>query len=267
MVSINWSCPAIFVVAPLLLLLLFPGATLFAGALDDVKAGFAAVERGDGKEAVTLLTRAIDSGELSIGNRFLARVNRGNLFLEEGRYDRAVEDFTSAITVNPLYALVYYNRSLARHFQGKHDIAIEDFNRAITLDSKMYHAFYSRGLSSIGKGQFGSAIKDLSKAIELEPGDAYTYNSLSWLLATVDQGKFRDGKRAVELAKKAVELTGAKESGPLDTLAAAYAEAGDFNSAKGTQKEAILLASEKKEIETYKKRLALYEAGTPYREK
>jgi len=87
-------------------------------------------------------------------------------------------------------------------------------------------------------------------------------------MATCPDGRYRDDKRAVELAKKAVALNDL--AGCLDTLAAAYAEAGRFQDAIKTQERAITKLKqegETKNLPQYEKRLSSYKAGKPWREK
>ena len=89
---------------------------------------------------------------------------------------------------------------------------------------------------------------------------------LAWLLATAPDDKVRDGKRAVELAKTACELTEHKNGGYLDTLAAAYAEAGDFKNAVEWQEKAIKAGDMPiKDMDAAKKRLELFKNKKPYR--
>ncbi len=90
-------------------------------------------------------------------------------------------------------------------------------------------------------------------------------NGLSWILATSSNDKIRNGERAVELATRACELTEWENDGFLDTLASAYAEAGDFDSAIEYQTKALKLAEEKN-TEEYRKRLKLFRGRKPYRE-
>jgi Flp pilus assembly protein TadD len=94
-------------------------------------------------------------------------------------------------------------------------------------------------------------------------------NNLAWLLATCGDGSVRNGQRALELAERANRLAGGQDVRVLDTLAAAYAEAGRFEEAVRTVQAAIQLASATGRTESARRmqeRLRLYQAGQPYRE-
>ena len=120
----------------------------------------------------------------------------------------------------------------------------------------------------IGAGQFKAAKQSIEEAFKAGSQSAAAYNGLAWLLATCWEGSIRDGKKAIEVATKACELTQWKEPTYLNTLAAAYAEAGRFDEAITWQKKAIdhPEAFGAAELEQVKQRLKLYEAHKPYRE-
>jgi hypothetical protein len=84
-------------------------------------------------------------------------------------------------------------------------------------------------------------------------------------MATCSEEKYRDGKRALEYAEKACELSGWKSWRELGTLAAAYAETGDFSNAMKWQEKAIELANEEQK-QGGDEQLDLYRSHKPYRE-
>lgn len=96
-------------------------------------------------------------------------------------------------------------------------------------------------------------------------GDVFALNNLAWRLATSSDSAIRDGRSAVDFAEKAVAKTD-RNPGTLDTLAAAYAEAGDFPKAASVQRKAIGLCQDEEMKSSFMTRLKLYESNHPYRE-
>jgi tetratricopeptide (TPR) repeat protein len=95
-------------------------------------------------------------------------------------------------------------------------------------------------------------------------GDTQALNEFAWTFATSESAEVRDGRAAVGLAEKAATATGHKDPMLLDTLAAAYAEVGQFTNAARVQKEGIALLEDRKSKEDYGSRLKLYESNSPY---
>ena len=123
------------------------------------------------------------------------------------------------------------------------------------------------GLYATGRGveqNSAEAIKWYRKAAEA--GLPAAQNDFAWMLATSTDASLRNGLLAVTFAEKAVTATRRSDASFLDTLAAAYAEAGDFEKAVAIQNEAITLLKDAASKQDYTSRLRLYEAKTPYRE-
>jgi tetratricopeptide (TPR) repeat protein len=164
-------------------------------------------------------------------------------------------------------AMFFYERGLLNHQNKEYDKAIADFTEAIKVDAKFVPAYAFRGyILSHHKKEYEKGLADYSEAIRLDPKFAYAYNNTAWLLATCPVEKVRNGKKAIEYATKACELTDFKNGSYIDTLAAAYAEAGQFAEAVKYQMQALENAAfEKAEGDSARKRLELYKNKKPFR--
>ena len=160
----------------------------------------------------------------------------------------------------------YAGRGYAWYFKGEYDKAISDDNEAIRLDPRSATSYYNRGNSREAKAEYGQALSDYGEAVRIRPKYVSPWGARAWLEATCPDAKYRDGKKAVEDAATASQLTAGKELRTLETLAAAYAEAGDFPSAVMWQEKALELAPEKLK-RSVRFRLDLYNSGRPYHQK
>jgi len=114
-----------------------------------------------------------------------------------------------------------------------------------------------------------AGIEQWEISLQIDPDDGNALNNLAWVLATYPADTIRDGKRAVELAEKAAVLPGGEAPIVLRTLAAGYAEAGDFSNAVNTAQHALDLATGQNNTSlaaTLRHEIELYQARTPYRE-
>jgi tetratricopeptide (TPR) repeat protein len=225
--------------------------------------GIAWERKGEYDKAITDYTESIRL-DPKHGSSFL---NRGNAWDRKGEDDNAIRDYTEAIRLNPKHALAFQNRARVWERKGEDDKAIADYAEAIRLSPKDARARYNRGVFWEGKGRYENAIKDYDEAIRLDPKYSRPYNNRAWVRATCPDGKYRDGKAAVEDAKRACELSGWKLAEQIDTLAAAYAEVGDFAKAVEYQEKALAdKGFEKEHGKGARERLELYRDEKPYRE-
>jgi len=136
----------------------------------------------------------------------LAWCSRGNAYKNQKRFDKALADASKAIELDPTKAYAWRNRGSIYSELKQWDKALADYTKAIELDPTNAPGWNSRGDIYSKLKQFDKALAHFTKAIEIDPKNADGHNELAWLLATHPNPKARDPRRAVELAKKAVEL-------------------------------------------------------------
>jgi Flp pilus assembly protein TadD len=121
------------------------------------------------------------------------------------------------------------------------DKAVADLTRAHELDSQDPEVLHDRATAYARLGRWARAIADQNRLVEMAPKSALAHNDLAWLLATCPQERLRDPKRAVELARKAVELE-PKEGGYWNTLGAAQYRAGSWKGAVEALEKSMALS-------------------------
>ncbi len=195
---------------------------------------------------------------------------RGYIWLMKGEDDRAIADFNEGIRLDPTIARFYLHRAEVLMRKDEFDRALADFTEVIRLDTEKRfreEPYYKRAVAWAIKGETERAVADFSEAIRINPSHARSLNLLAWYLAVARNDKIRDGKRAIALATRACELTSWKEPRFLDTLAATYAEGGQFAEAIRWQEKALEFPEfEKAQGSSARMRLNLYRAGKPHRE-
>jgi tetratricopeptide (TPR) repeat protein len=190
--------------------------------------------------------------------------NRGLTWVHMGEPDKALSDLNEAIRLDTRNAVAIGNRGFIWYLKGDLDRAFADYNEGIRVDSKLAQNFDFRGVAWTVRGEYEKAIADYNEAIRLDPNRPTAFNNLAWLEATCPKPQCRDGKKAIEHATRACTLNGSKRPNNLSTLAAAYAETGDFPSAVTWLEKTFELAPEASR--TLRSTLELYKAHKPYRE-
>lgn len=151
--------------------------------------------------------------------------------------------------------------------EGMRDEGQADFDAVLAVFPDESGPYFGVGLNFVGLGEHALALAHYDEAIRLDPEIDTYHNNKAWLLATASADSIRDGPLAVATAMRAVELNDIGNNH--DTLAAAYAEAGDFARAVEEQELAIRMF-EDEGYESYipgaERRLELYRQNMPYRE-
>jgi tetratricopeptide (TPR) repeat protein len=190
----------------------------------------------------------------------------GLVFDRRGQWEEAVAQYREALRINPDHVEAHNNLGLAFDRRGQMEEAVAQYREALRVNPGHVEAYTNLGVALARQGKYAEAAAQYAEALRLDPGSAGAYNNRAMLLAACPDATHRDGPRAVEAATRACELTGWKKPGCLDTLAAACAEAGDFDAAVTWQTKAIeSLTDERKKVD-FRSRLVLYQAKTPYRE-
>ena len=202
-------------------------------------------------------------------NCFEALNNLGATLAAKGRFDEAIESYRKAIRIDPNNFEAQYNLGTALAARGQFDEAIENYRKAIQINSNHPETFLHLGMTLGQSGRTREAVAQYREALRLNPNLAGALNNLAWVLAASPDDELRNGPEAVRLAERACELTHYGEPSFLDTLAAAYAEAGRFPEAVATAEKAEQLATTAglaAVAERNRQRLELYRAGKPYHE-
>lgn len=233
----------------------------------------------------------------------LAYGARATLLARKGEFEKALQDFNEIIAMKPTLAKPYQTRGAVHAKLHHYEAARADFDKAIQLDPRSAGAYKMRGMVSVLEGETQKALDDAARAEAIDPATeglaelrvqayiranridearhqldvlaseksrqpARPLNDLAWIKATCADDRIRDGKEAVKAATQACELSHWKNAAVVDTLAASYAEIGDFESAVNYENQALELAPGEMQdrIPAMTDRLSLYRRHEPYRE-
>lgn len=264
----------------------------------------AAALAGDGEErqANDLDELALADFEAAISHdpgKWKALQNRGVSLALRGKLEEALADFAKVLELKPDYPNAWFNQAEIRALQGKwaeaaddysealelkpDDVgtllgrgnallrlekprdALADFQQGLRLEPKNAAALAGRGDAREALGRYAEAAEDYRRAIQLNSKLGKAYRGAAWLMATCPEEEIRNAELAVESARQALNLDTGRDYTYLDTLAAALANAGEFEDAQQTLKKAIQIAPDSA-TGPLRARLELYTLGKPYRQ-
>ncbi len=191
--------------------------------------------------------------------------NRGELKYAKNDFAGALDDYNQAIQLQPNDPGFYSSRGHAKYHLGRANEAMIDYNRAVQLEPNNAAWLVDRGEAFREQAQYQAAAADYRDAIRLNPKFGRAYLGAAWLMATCPDARFRESDKAISAAQKAIDLDGDKDYRYLDTLAAAQANAGQFDAAKKSVNQALAIVPPK-EMPQVRQRSDLYESGRAYRE-
>jgi tetratricopeptide (TPR) repeat protein len=196
-----------------------------------------------------------------------AHYERANAWQARGDTERALADFSEAIRNDPGFVLAYIGRGETFTQKGEYDRAIADYGEAIRLEPRAADAYYGRGGAWHSKRDYIRALADFTEVIRLAPFHMGAHGGMAWLLSTAPDPAIRDGRRAVDFARRACELYGWQNPYAIQTLAIAHAEASDYAEAIRWMEEAFKFPDFARDAGAEaRERLALFREGKPYHE-
>jgi tetratricopeptide (TPR) repeat protein len=227
--------------------------------------GTALVAKGEVDEAILHCERAVAMQP----NDPDAQVSFGDALLQKKRVEEAIDHYTNAMALRPDYFLARYGLARAFLEKGELDTAVQHCRAALFIrpDDADCHTVLAVALDQ--KGETAEAIHHYEKAVQISPKSVSALTNLAWLLATSSNDALRDGNKAVRFAGEANQLLGGTNPVVLRTLAAGYAETGQFGKAIETAKAAIQLArlsGDNGLVADAGEQLGFYRLGVPYRE-
>jgi tetratricopeptide (TPR) repeat protein len=237
-------------------------------------------QKGDMEKALEQLTKALELSPDSIATLLV----RAGVYYELKQPDNALADIDKAIELQPTLAQPHLMKveilASQKHFDqaiahlekllqsapGNEQIlerlgtlylmanqprkAIESATQVLSHEPDNFAALRLRADANLNIGKHAEAIADFDKALDQHDDDQSLLNNFAWVLATSPEDKLRDGSRALKLATKAAEASGYEVPHILSTLAAAYAENGDFDNAVKWSEKSVELAQ--KEVDEAK---------------
>lgn len=191
---------------------------------------------------------------------------RGEILAQLKRLDEAIGEMQQLTKAVPNQAELKMQLAMYYLINKQPEEAISEYDDVLLLDPENFLALRSRADAYLNVGKHAEAIADFEEALKLEPEDSSVLNNLAWVLATSPEANLRDGKRAVDLATQACELTEYKLPHILSTLAAAFAESGNFDNAIEWSQKAVDMHDPENDDQLAKE-LASYQKKQPWREK
>ena len=179
---------------------------------------------------------------------------RAMAYLFNGHVRRAVADLTRCLALDPEFAPAYSARAGIHVRAGRYQAALADIDEALRLRPDDLGDLHNRAVVMTALEQYGPAVRAYQVVLARDPSSAGSYNNLAWLLVTAKDPAVRDGVQALAYAKEAVE----RGDSPawLDTLAAAFAECGDFSRAVAVAEEAYRRSDPP--VERFRRRIEIY---------
>jgi tetratricopeptide (TPR) repeat protein len=208
---------------------------------------------------------------MSIGQ---ARLDDAFKLAESGKANEALTRIDSIIAANPDNWRAHFLKAAVLVLVKRQDDALQQIDESIKLARKsnvnqqlLAQLYSSKARTCIDAHRYEDARKSLENSIHIDPNDTTSLNDLAWLLATAPEPRVRNPHRAISLAQKCCGLSHWTNAFSIDTLAAAYASAGNFGEAVRYQQlamQALSKTERTEQLDAMQDRLKLYSNHQTY---
>ncbi|PYJ11900.1 MAG: hypothetical protein DME93_08885, partial [Verrucomicrobia bacterium] len=217
------------------------------------------------RDSETLFTHAL----AVTSNNDVAENNLGIVLLRKGKLDESISLLQAAVNLRPENAPAHDNLAKAFLQKGQVADAMIHYRKLLEIQPENVEARNIVGTVLIQQGRVREAIEQWQETLAIQPENGNAASNLAWVFATCPEDSIRNGPQAVELAEKALRLSGEKIPMIFRILAAAYAESGLFTQAIETAQRGIELANHQGNpglADELQSNIALYQAGRPLRD-
>ncbi len=217
------------------------------------------------RDSETLFTQ----GLAVTSNNDVAENNLGIVFLRKGKVDEAISLLQAAVDLRPENSPAHENLAKALLQKGRVADALVHYRKLLELQPDNIEVHNIVGTVLIQQGRIREGAEEWQKVLAIEPDNGNALSNLAWVFATSPDDALRDGTKAVQLAEEALRISGRRIPIIFRTLAAAYAESGEFSKAIQAAQQGIELANSQGNSDLATElqgNIALYQEQRPLRD-
>jgi tetratricopeptide (TPR) repeat protein len=189
--------------------------------------------------------------------------------LKTGDVENARRNVDAALRSDPKFWPALYTRAKVFLRQGKAELAIQDCSEALRQYPAFFEAALLRASANAALGRYAESLKEIEHVIRIRPrttGLARALSDRAWIRAVCPDPSFRNGRQAIKDATAACKIMSWDDEDMIDTLAAAYAETGDFDSAVSYEDRALATKGiSANDSKVFQHHLALFKQHQPVR--
>jgi len=176
-------------------------------------------------------------------NNDVAENNLGIVFLRQGKVDEAISLLQAAVDLRPDNSPAHENLAKALLQKGQAADALIHYQKLLELQPDNIEVHNIVGTVLLQQGRIREGVEEWQKVLAIQSDNGNALSNLAWVFATSPDDSLRDGAKAVQLAQEALRISGRRIPIIFRTLAAAYAESGEFSKAIDTAQQGIELAN------------------------